>query len=344
MLVDAVQRFRPMWAFPAWWHHVGAVLLVLVAYGLRVALDGIYHRPFLTFIAAILIASVFLDHGAGLLATLLGAALAPRFFVEPGSGLGLGGADAAVALGAFVGFGLFTTGMIEALRTTVDRLREANQRLELAERSARAADEHKGALLVEANHRFKNSLHGIAGMLRAEAARSSDPRVQAALSDAAGRLGVLGRLHERLDVSGEPVASIYMPSFLDALGADLRTLLVGERPIRVSVAAEEVELAAEQAVPVGLVVNEAVTNALKYAFPGGRAGIVSVSLRRVGGGWLRLEVADNGVGLGKDGSPRNGGAGMRLVGALARQLGGEAEWHGPPGTAVVVRIPEPHAD
>jgi two-component sensor histidine kinase len=46
--------------------------------------------------------------------------------------------------------------------------------------------------------------------------------------------------------------------------------------------------------------------------------------------------------MGEGGGPRTGGTGMRLVGALARQLGGEAAWHGPPGTAVVVRIPEPH--
>jgi two-component sensor histidine kinase len=331
-----------MQAFPAWWHHAGAVLLVLVAYGLRVALDGIYHHPFLTFIAALLIASLFLDHRAGLLATLLGAALAPRFFVEPGSAVGLGGTDAVVALGAFVGFGLFTAAMTEVLRTTVDRLREANHRLELAERRARASDERKGALLAEANHRFKNSLHGVAGMLRAEAARSSDARVQAALNDAAGRLGVLARLHERLHLTGEPGASIRMPSYLDALGADLRTVLVSDRPIRVSVTAEEVELAVEQAVPVGLVVNEAVTNALKYAFPDGRSGTVSVNLRRCEEGGLRLEVMDNGMGMGEGGGPRAGGTGMRLVGALARQLGGEAAWHGPPGTAVVVRIPEPH--
>ncbi len=188
MLVDAVQRFRPMRAVPAWWHHVGAVLLVLVAYGLHVALDGIYHHPFLSFIAALLIASLFLDHGAGLLATLLGAALAPHFFVEPGSAVGLGGTDAVVALGAFVSFGLFTAAMIEALWTTVDRLREAHHRLELAERRARASDERKSALLVEANHRFKNTLHGVADMLCTETARSSDAQVQAALSDAAGRL------------------------------------------------------------------------------------------------------------------------------------------------------------
>jgi two-component sensor histidine kinase len=99
-------------------------------------------------------------------------------------------------------------------------------------------------------------------------------------------------------------------------------------------------LDAAQAVPVGLIVNEAVTNALKHAFPGERPGRVSVRLRRQGERGLRLEIADDGIGLPGGGADAEGG-GTRLVRTLARQLGGRAAWHARPGgTTVAVAFPE----
>jgi two-component sensor histidine kinase len=93
-------------------------------------------------------------------------------------------------------------------------------------------------------------------------------------------------------------------------------------------------------VPVGLIVNEAVTNALKHAFPGERRGTVSVQLRHHGERGLRLEIADDGVGF-ADGDAGAAGGGTRLVRVLARQLNGDAAWRAArPGTAVVVTFPE----
>ena len=86
--------------------------------------------------------------------------------------------------------------------------------------------------------------------------------------------------------------------------------------------------------------NEAITNALKYAFPADGRGTVSVRLERCKRDWLRLEIADDGQGCGEEGQGDTAGGGTRLIRALARQLGGAAEWQGPPGTAVVVRFPE----
>jgi two-component sensor histidine kinase len=146
-----------------------------------------------------------------------------------------------------------------------------------------------------------------------------------------------------------------MGGFLGALCDDLRLTSVGEaQPVALRTSVEPVALPVEQAVPVGLIVNEAVANALKHAFPDGRAGVVEVRLGRGGIGddggrrRLRLEVADDGVGAPTtDPSACDGGAvrrgkgqGSRLIGALARQLGGSAEWRGPLGTALVVVFPE----
>jgi PAS domain S-box-containing protein len=222
----------------------------------------------------------------------------------------------------------------------------------LAEARLRAADALKAALLAETNHRLKNALQAIAAILHRDGARSGDARVRAALADAAGRLRVLARVHERLhlgggdgDATAATAATVGVRGFLDALAADLRPTLLAGRAVALRVEVEDdVQLPAERAVPLGLIVNEAVTNALKHAFPEGRPGTVRVRLQRGEEGTLRLEVSDDGIGAPADrGGQRATSGGTRLIGALARQLGGTAEWRGPPGTAVVVAIPGPEA-
>jgi two-component system, sensor histidine kinase PdtaS len=336
-------RFRDPSArrgWPVWTHYAATVALVLAAYAARLALDGIYHLPFLTFIPAILAASLLFDRGSGLLATVLSAALASRFLAGPGDAPRIGSGDGTVALAAFVVFGLFTAALIEAFRAAVERLVEA-------ERRARAAEARTGALLADMNHRFKNSLQAVGGLLHAEGKRVGDAAARAVLADAAGRLRVLGRLHDRLHLLGEGVSArdtVEMRGFLDGLCSDLRATLADGRPVAVRACADPISLSAAQAVPVGLIVNEAVTNALKHAFPGERPGSVTVRLRRQGERGLRLEIADDGVGLpGADAGAAVGG-GTRLIRVLARQLNGHAAWHAHPGTAAVVTFPEPPAD
>ena len=338
ILADRLRDPSARRGWPVWTHYAATVALVLAAYAARLALDGIYHLPFLTFIPAILAASLLFDRGSGLLATILSAALASRFLDGPGYGHGLGGGSGMVALAAFVIFGLFTAALIEAFRAAVERLVEA-------ERRARAAEARSAALLADMNHRFKNSLQAVGGLLHAEGRRVEDATARAALKDAAGRLRVLGRLHDRLHLLGEGAGdTVEMRGFLDGLCTDLRSTLAEGRPVEVRACADRISLHAAQAVPVGLIVNEAVTNALKHAFPGERQGAVTVRLRRHGESRLRLEIADDGVGLPGSDAGAPGGGGTRLVRLLARQLDGHAAWHARPGTTVVVTFPEAQPD
>ena len=110
ILADRLRDPPARRGWPVWTHYAATVALVLAAYAARLALDGIYHLPFLTFIPAILAASLLFDRGSGLLATILSAALASRFLDGPGYGHGLGGGSGMVALAAFAIFGLFTAG------------------------------------------------------------------------------------------------------------------------------------------------------------------------------------------------------------------------------------------
>jgi two-component sensor histidine kinase len=109
--------------------------------------------------------------------------------------------------------------------------------------------------------------------------------------------------------------------------------LTGNVELHLSV--EQIELDVAQAVPLGLIVNEAVSNALKYAFPGGRSGTVHLSLHRLPDGAFELIIADDGVGLPAGYKPEGSRSlGMTLLEGFGRQLGGELRISGSPGTTI----------
>jgi two-component sensor histidine kinase len=329
--VNLLRWLRPAQRMPAWAQYAITILLVLAALALRLALEDIYRYPFLTFYCAILLAALVFGWRPGFLATLLSGVFAFWFFIEPRGGGVFLLADGLVAFAAFIILGTVAAFTVAIARATVDDLAEANQRLA-------ASDAQKAVLLVDINHRLKNSLHAIAGILSAEGRRMADAGARPLLEDAAGRLRVLARVHERLHLgpSANAALLVEMRGFLDALCADLRPTLVELRPVALRVSVDDVTLGVAQAVAVGLIVNELVTNALRHAFPGDRAGTVSVRLSGKDDGWLSLQVTDDGVGAKVEG----GGTGTRLIRALAQQLGGTVEQRErQPGTEVTVRFP-----
>jgi two-component sensor histidine kinase len=178
--------------------------------------------------------------------------------------------------------------------------------------------------------------------LHAQARQAAEPETAGALRAAAGRVRVMGRVHERLSAqrrTGPATADAAVADsrlFIEGLVADLRAGVEGARPVSLTVAAEAHLLPLAAMADIGLVVNELVTNALKHAFPGEREGLVRVAFR-CEGGTCELVVADNGVGmpaaageeavsrLGRASSTDRRGQGDRLLRALAAQLGGRLE-------------------
>ena len=203
----------------------------------------------------------------------------------------------------------------------------------------------KEFLVREVNHRTKNAIAMAAALLGVQADRSGDPGTREALEAAQGRLSLIAEVHELLYQGGAPEA-VDFAAYLRRLGPALVASLEAgpdrvEVLVEVEVEVKEATWGPDLAIPLGLVVNEAVTNALKHAFPGGRRGRVRIGLRRAGGGAVRLSVEDDGVGLPE--RRREGGLGLELVEALARQAGGEASVAAAPGggTAVAVSVPDP---
>jgi two-component sensor histidine kinase len=135
-------------------------------------------------------------------------------------------------------------------------------------------------------------------------------------------------------------SSVQEPN-ITSLCDDLKVALVGLRPISLKVQVESHLLAQERAVPIGLIINELLTNALKYAFPEERAGAVSVHFAREDQLFC-LKVTDDGIGIMSDRPPDGSGLGQRLVRSMVSQLEGSYDIvpdAGAPGTVATVRFP-----
>ena len=144
---------------------------------------------------------------------------------------------------------------------------------------------------------------------------------------------MIARVHDYLQQSRYG-GLMDMQEYLKALCGSLEEALCSHRPVRLIVSAERVHLPPDKALSVGLIINELVTNALKYAFPGERPGLVEVQFGKQGNR-LCLSVADDGVGCTQEGA----GLGTKLVRLLAVQLGGEARWEAlKPGCRVVAEM------
>jgi two-component sensor histidine kinase/CheY-like chemotaxis protein len=191
-------------------------------------------------------------------------------------------------------------------------------------------------LLREVNHRVGNSLQIISSLLHLQANSSTEDDVKAALTNAMGRVAAVAQVHRRLYTSHD-LKNVMLNQYLDALLEDLRRSAEGNRMSRLTLKAEPIEIDPDRAVAIGIIVNELVMNAVKYAYPDG-AGPIDVVLHAQGDDLL-LSIADNGVGLNGKTDPRSTGMGQRIVTAMASKL--EASVERDPdhaGTRIVVRF------
>jgi two-component sensor histidine kinase len=172
-------------------------------------------------------------------------------------------------------------------------------------------------LLREVNHRVGNSLQIIASLLHLQANSSTQEDVKAALTNAMGRVAAVAQVHRRLYTS-QDLKSVLLNQYLDALLDDLRRSAEGNRMSRLTLKAEPIEIDPDRAVAIGIIANELVMNAVKYAYPDG-AGPIHVDLRAEGGD-LVLSISDDGVGTNGKIDPRSTGMGQRIVSAMAAKL------------------------
>jgi two-component sensor histidine kinase/CheY-like chemotaxis protein len=191
-------------------------------------------------------------------------------------------------------------------------------------------------LLREVNHRVGNSLQIIASLLHLQANSSAQEDVKAALTNAMGRVAAVAQVHRRLYTSHD-LKSVLLNQYLDALLEDLRRSAEGNRMSRLTLKCEPIEIDPDRAVAIGIIVNELVMNAVKYAYPD-CAGPIDVNLVAQADD-LVLSIADDGVGLNVKTDPRSTGMGQRIVSAMASKLEASVERDpGHAGTRIVVRF------
>ncbi len=272
---------------------------------LRVALDeSMRNYQLLLFVLAVFLAALLSDRGSGYLATVLSAVIAAWIFIAPKWSLGIG-ADQWLPLFLFVLIGFGITAVTESLRRAVTNLARSEK--------ARAVQ------LEELGHRTKNDLATVASLLRLQARALEQGPAQAALDAAVSRLNVIAHVHRHLQQSHDDGAAVDIADYLEELTQGLADLLRDVRPIALRVRSPHLLVPSNKASSIGLIVNELVTNAFKYAFPNDYGGSVDITLSPEGADIL-LTVADNGAGCPPD---LDDGIGSKLVKLMAAQFDGE---------------------
>jgi two-component sensor histidine kinase len=237
------------------------------------------------------------------------------------------------------------TRLVEQLKAVNVDLSELNSALEqrVLERTAdlTATLKEREVLLQEVHHRVKNNLSVIASLMEMQARLLAHGEGRHALDECRGRVHAIALIHEKLYQS-KNYANIAFGDYLRGLANDIFAAAgIGPSLVTLSVAVDErVVLTVDRAIPCGLILNELIANALKYAYPQGTSGALRVEFQRLDEGRLRFAVADDGVGLppGLD-IQETHTLGLRLVGLLVKQLDGELSLRSGRGTLIEVIFP-----
>ncbi len=240
----------------------------------------------------------------------------------------------------------YRTGNIAAswdLRRLAIAFRRATMTLRRQQVRLAAAVDQQELLMQEIHHRVKNNLQIVASLLNLQASRIRQPEARAEFQSARDRVRALATLHRHLYAHGE-VHTINMREFLIELCGQLFQAMgekAGER-LQLEIEAPELKMSSDQAVPLALIVTEAVSNAVRYAFPGGRRGRISVHLT-ADLDHAELEIQDDGVGIPagrvETEAGTRDGIGIRLIRGFARQLGATLEVEERDGTRYKVSMP-----
>lgn len=181
--------------------------------------------------------------------------------------------------------------------------------------------ESNQVILDEIHHRVKNNLAVVAGMLQLQWLQEEDPIVTEKLQDSATRIKTIAGIHQHLYQS-DNFANVALGENLEELAQDLIQTMKPEKDVELEVTCDEVYLGFERTLPCSLIVNELVTNALKYAFEDQEKGIIKIALYE-DDEKLKLNVFDNGKGLPGNFDDMQDSLGIRLIKTLVTQLGGE---------------------
>ena len=212
---------------------------------------------------------------------------------------------------AFTGLGLVLLFMLFVYKQRNRIAREKKRSDQLVQ--------EKELLLREIHHRVKNNLEVVSSLLALQSAQIDDPNTKEAMLAGQNRVHSIGIVHQKL-YEGTNLGAIEMKDYFINLSESILDSFGAEKRVTIECAMDQLDVDIDTAVPLGLIVNELLTNTLKYAFPEGQSGKVRIKLQKQTDGALHLEVSDDGVG--KSGITQGTGFGGQLVALLTQQLGG----------------------
>ncbi len=217
----------------------------------------------------------------------------------------------------------------EALERTVDK---RTQQL-------RESLDQKDLMMKEIHHRVKNNLQVISSLLNLQLSRTADVAIQEALTESKNRVLSIAFIHQNL-YQHKDLKSVEMKTFIQDLCNHIQDVFTKpEQPVAIAQDAAEIFLDIDTAVPLGLIINELLTNSFKYAFEDNKAGKIDIQLSAVSQGNYLFRYHDDGKGLPHDfDAAKSSSLGMRLVGRLAEQLGGSLEYHYENGSLFILHF------
>ena len=209
-----------------------------------------------------------------------------------------------------------------------------------AEEQIKASLKEKEVLLKEIHHRVKNNLQIISSLLNLQSAEIEDPEACQRFKESQDRVKAMALIHERLYQSGD-LAKIDFAGYVRSLTGHLtRSYKVNANAVRLNLEVESVPMNLDIAIPCGLIINELVSNAFKYAFPKGTNGEINVRFAEEDGRSLKLVVQDTGVGFAENKNPEESDSlGLKLVRSLTEQLGGALSYRTQNGFICQITIP-----
>ena len=218
------------------------------------------------------------------------------------------------------------------LRQRMYRLQDILKRRQ-AEANIKASLQEKEALLKEVHHRVKNNLQIISSLLNLQSDSIKDPQVLDIFQESQNRIRLMALIHEQLYQSNN-VGKINLKGYIQALSDNLlRSYKVQQDGITLTITVDDIELAIDTAVSCGLIINELVSNSLKYAFPSNlkaesakaitAANVISIEAKSTDQDQFSIHYQDNGVGIPESFNLQiSNTLGLQLVSSLTEQLGG----------------------
>jgi PAS domain S-box-containing protein len=198
----------------------------------------------------------------------------------------------------------------------------------------------KEVIIKEVHHRVKNNMQVISGFLELQSNYIADPDAVEKLNECQRRVRTMALVHEKLYQS-KSLGAINAAEYIKSLIADLMNSYSLSTSVDVSVDVDDVNINLDMAIPCGLIINELVTNSLKYAFAGRPEGRLRLTLHHQEDHMFSLVVQDDGIGIPGDFEARSAASlGMQLVRVLVHQLGGEMKIESVEGTRFTIIFPE----